>query len=67
MQEGDQILVHASVPGVDPKEINVTFENDTLVIRAESKAESCYSNGVLTVTFPKKESKKARTINIKTA
>ena len=101
VQDGDTVLVKASLPGIDPKDINVTFENDTLIIRGETKtesekregeylmrerragqfyralrlpdtvdhekAESKYENGVLTVTFPKKESKKARTINIKTS
>jgi HSP20 family protein len=101
IQDGDTVLVKASIPGVAAKDINVTFENDTLVIRAETKseserqegsylmrerrvgqfyralrlpdtvdhekAESKYENGVLTVSFPKKESKKARTITIKTS
>jgi HSP20 family protein len=101
IQDGDTVLVKASIPGVEPRDISVTFENDTLIIRGETKsesernegsylmrerrygqfyralrlpdtvdhekAESKYENGVLTVTFPKKESKKARTITIKTS
>ena len=38
-QEGDEIVVHASVPGVNPDEINVSIENDVLTIRGESAGE----------------------------
>ncbi len=38
-QEGDEIVVHASLPGVNPDEINVSIENDVLTIRGESGGE----------------------------
>lgn len=38
-QEGDEIVVHASLPGVNPDEINVSIENDVLTIRGESAGE----------------------------
>ena len=45
VQEGDNILVHASVPGVDPTNLNVTIENDVLTIRGETASESERQNG----------------------
>ena len=38
-QEGDELVVHASLPGVNPDEINVSIENDVLTIRGESGGE----------------------------
>ena len=99
VQEGDNIVVHASMPGIKPDDINVTVENDVLTIKGESKseteqrngnylmrerrvgsfhrslrlpdtvdsehAETKYEHGVLTVTFPKLEAKKAKKLEIK--
>ncbi len=39
MEEGDNIVVHASIPGVRPNDINVTLENNMLTIRADTKEE----------------------------
>lgn len=39
-QDGDNIIVHASVPGVDPSNLNVTIENDVLTIRGNTAGES---------------------------
>ena len=36
VQEGENMVVHASIPGVDPSDINVSIENDVLTIRGES-------------------------------
>ncbi len=38
-QEGDEMVVHASLPGVNPDEINVSIENNVLTIRGESAGE----------------------------
>ena len=99
VQEGDNILVHASLPGVKPKDIQVTIENEVLTIAGETrtdheerngnylmrerrvgkfhrsqrlpdtvdteKAETRYEDGVLTVTFPKVESKRAKRLEVK--
>lgn len=40
VQEGDNIVVHASLPGVDPSDLNVTIENDVLTIRGQTAGES---------------------------
>lgn len=98
VEEGDNILVHASMPGVDPDDIDVTVENDVLTIRGHSRFEKehqegnylmrerrtgsfhrslrlpdtvdtenarpHYDNGVLTVTLPKVEAKKARKLTV---
>ena len=101
VEEDDQIIVHASVPGVAPEDIEVTIENEVLTIKAQSaeeeerkdgdylvrerrsgafhrslrlpdtvdteKAESSYKGGVLTISFPKQEAKKAKVIEVKAA
>jgi HSP20 family protein len=98
MEEGDNIIVHASLPGVNPDNFNVTVENNVLSIRAETKeeregkegdylmrerrygsfyrslrlpdtvdtdrAQTSYENGVLTLSFPKMESKKAKQLKV---
>ena len=98
VEEGDNVLVHASLPGVEPEDIDVTVENDVLTIKGHSKAEQeqqgsnflrrerrsgsfsrslrlpdtldaenarpNYDNGVLTVTLPKIEAKKAKKFTV---
>ena len=98
IQEGDDLIVYASIPGVEPGQIEVTLEDGLLTIEGETaseseqnkgdfllrerrfgrfhrslrlpstvdaeKAESSYNNGVLTVTVPKQEEKKARKLAI---
>ena len=99
VEEGDQIIIHASVPGVAPEDIEVTIEDGVLTIKAESaaeegarkdsvylgrerrsgafhrslrlpdtvateKADSSYKVGVLTISFPKQESKKAKRLEV---
>ena len=99
VQEGDNIVVHGTLPGVRPEDIKVTIEDGVLNISAESKhdgeeqngnylirerrsgkfrrvlrlpdsvdaegAETTYENGVLTVTLPKVEAKKAKRLEVK--
>jgi HSP20 family protein len=98
VQEGENIVVKASVPGVDPADIDVSIENEVLTIKGHTteeserqqdnylmrerhtgcfyralrlpdsvdfdKAQPNYENGVLTITFPKMESKKARRLQV---
>jgi HSP20 family protein len=98
VQEGENIVVKASVPGVNPEEIDVSIENDVLTIKGQTneererqegnflmrerhtgcfyralrlpdsvdfdKAQPHYENGVLSITFPRMESKKARRLQI---
>ena len=99
LQDGDDLIVQASLPGVKPSEIGVTLEDGLLTIEAETnteteeqkgdyllrerragrfhrslrlpnsvdaeRAEPSYENGVLTITVPKQEAKKARRLEIK--
>ena len=98
VEEGDDLLVRASLPGVNAEDIDVSIENLVLTIKAETKAgeeqkeggylmkerragsfhrslrlpdtvdtekaETRYDNGLLTVTLPKAESKKAKSIKV---
>ena len=98
VEEGDNLVLRASVPGVKPEDIEVTIEDGVLSIKTEAKAEtetteggylmrerrsgsfhrsvrlpdtvdpdqaeSGYENGVLTITLPKTEAKKAKRLEI---
>ena len=100
VEQGDDIVVHASLPGVNPDDIDVTIENEVLTIKGRTssvrehkegnylmkerrsgsfhrslrlpdtvdadKAEPHYNDGVLTVTLPKVEAKKARKLTVAT-
>ena len=100
VQDGDDLIVRASLPGVEPDDIQVTLEDGLLTIEGETGAETeeqkgeyllrerrfgrfhralrlpnsvdagsaepSYANGVLTITVPKQEAKKARRLAIKT-
>jgi HSP20 family protein len=39
-EEPQQFLIEADIPGVDPKEIEISMENGVLTIRGERKSES---------------------------
>ncbi|MFQ6027356.1 MAG: Hsp20/alpha crystallin family protein [Dehalococcoidia bacterium] len=98
VEEADNIVVHATMPGVKPEDIEVTVEENELTIKGKSemeeehkegeylmrerrtgafhrilrlpgtvdteKAMPTYENGVLTVTFPKVEAKKAKHLKV---
>ena len=38
-EDGNKVYVEAAVPGIDPKNVEVTVQNDYLWIRAEEKSE----------------------------
>ncbi len=92
----DEIVVQAPMPGVNPEEVEITLEGDTLTIKGEVKAplenvdyimqerwygpfarslvinvpvdankvEATFENGLLTVTIPKAEEVKPKTIKV---
>ena len=98
IQDGEDFVVRASVPGVDPNDIKITIEDNMLGIRCHSvsehaaegsdyllrerrtgnfyralrlpdsvdteKAYPVYENGLLTVTIPRAESKKAKEFKV---
>lgn len=100
-QDGEKVIVRASIPGANPEDIQVTVEDGVLLIKGQTwarhepegaeylmqecrsgsfyralrlpdtvdadKAESSYENGMLYITFPKLESKRARHIPISAA
>ncbi|MGH8283211.1 MAG: Hsp20/alpha crystallin family protein [Gammaproteobacteria bacterium] len=39
-EEPNRFLIHADVPGVDPKDIEITMEGGTLTLKGERKSES---------------------------
>jgi HSP20 family protein len=45
VEEGENILVHASMPGVNPDDIDVTIENDILTIKGHSSMEREHKEG----------------------
>ena len=101
IQNADDVLIKASIPGVNPVDINVTVENSMVTIETKldnnacdsdnnenylikerrndkfyrrlripeivdlDRVESSYDQGVLTIRFPKLETKKAKKIEIK--
>ena len=99
VQDGDTIVVRASMPGVKPDDISVTVENDVLTVKGKTesegevkdgsylmrerrsgtfhralrlpdtvdvdKADTSYENGVVSITFPKVESKKTKRLELK--
>lgn len=98
VEQEDELLVRASIPGVKVDDIDVSIENRVLTIKAETKTEiehkeggylmrerrsgsflrslrlpesvdsdnakTTYNDGVLTVSLPKAESKKAKHLKI---
>jgi len=97
-ESDDDIVVTSEVPGVDPKDIDISVHGDVLSIRGEKKEEkeekkrdyrraerwygsfarsitlpasvdasnikARYKDGVLTITLPKKEEEKKKSIKI---
>ncbi|MGH8403504.1 MAG: Hsp20/alpha crystallin family protein, partial [Gammaproteobacteria bacterium] len=39
-EEPNRFLIHADVPGVDPKDIEITMEDGTLTLKGERKSET---------------------------
>ena len=94
----DAVVIRASVPGVNPDDVEITVEGSTVTIRGEikpaaedgtyllqeqrygpfarsidlsipvraDKAEAAFKNGLLTLTIPKAEEIKPKTISVKT-
>lgn len=94
----NEIVVRAAVPGLQPDQVEITIEGDTLTLRGEfprplenvnylfaerpwgrfsrtlqlnvpiqaDKAEATFENGLLTLSLPKAEAVRPKTIRIKT-
>lgn len=92
----EELVISASVPGVNPSDVEITIEGDTLTIRGEipaplenvdyiaqerpygkfqrtlrlnipvqaDKAEAVFDRGILTLTIPKREEVKPKTIKV---
>jgi HSP20 family protein len=99
IENEDEIVVQATLPGIKPDEVNLTITGDVLTIRGETKSErdeehdnfilrerrfgsfsrsvplpttvvadkakAEFENGVLTLSLPKAEEVKPKTISIK--
>ena len=44
-REGDNYIVHASIPGVDPDNISVSIEDNVLTIQANTQSEFEHKDG----------------------
>lgn len=98
VKDEDKVTVQASLPGINPDDIDVTIEDGVLTIKAEThsederkdgeyvvrerrvgsfhrslrlsehvdtdKVEPRYENGVLTITLPVAEAKKAKRLKV---
>lgn len=98
IEQDDKVLVRASVPGVQPDALDISIEDNVLIIKGETStsqdvveenyrlrerrfgsfhralrlpesvnsdgADTHYAHGVLTITLPKAEAKKARRLTI---
>jgi len=94
----EELVIIAAVPGMNPSDVEITIEGDSLTIRGEipapmenvdyiaqerpygkfqrnlrlnipvqaDKAEATFDKGVLTLTIPKQEEIKPRTIKVTT-
>lgn len=94
----NDLIISAAVPGMDPKDVEITIDGDTLTIKGElkgplenvdylvqeraygkfsrtlrlnvpvqaDKAEATFDKGVLTLTLPKREEIKPKTIKVTT-
>ena len=45
VEEGDDLLVRASLPGINPEQIDVSIEDHTLTIKADTKVEEELKEG----------------------
>ena len=92
----NELVITANVPGVDPKDVDITIDGDTLTIKGElrapldnvaymvqerpygsfsrtlrlnvpvqaDKAEATFDKGILTLTIPKQEQMRPKTIKV---
>lgn len=101
LERGEEIVIRASLPGMDPNDINATLEGNVLTIKGQTEAASehegagyvlrerrtgafhrtlrlpnsvdtdkvstRYEAGVLSITFPKLEVKKAKQLKVDVA
>ena len=101
LERGEDIIVRASLPGIDPKDIDATLDGNVLTIKGQTEAETeakdagyllrerrtgafqrilrlpevvdtdkvstRYEAGVLSITFPKLEVKKAKQLKVDVA
>lgn len=42
-EEADRFVLHADLPGIDPRDIEITMENGVLTVRGERKTEATTS------------------------
>jgi HSP20 family protein len=45
VQQGDNFIIRASLPGVNPEDIDVSIENDVLIIKGQTKEEREHQEG----------------------
>ena len=101
VEGNSEVVVKAELPGLEPRDVTISVENNVLTLRGERRADkevskehyhrmerSCgvfsrsftlpasldtdkvradFKNGVLTITLPKKEAVKGRTIEVHAA
>jgi len=65
----DNFLVKAEIPGIEPKDVDISLHDDILTIKGQKKQsdkiKASYKDGILKIILPKSEEAKKKEVKIK--